>query len=212
VQNWRPLVNWLLAVPHLIIIYGLRVLRQVLLLVSFFAVLFTKSIPRSLFDVIVMTYRYNWRVGSYAGFMRNRYPPFSFNLTSTDDGIDPASLTVTYPGEVNRWLPLVKWFLAIPHYIVLVFLLVASIFVYIAAFFAVLFTGRFPEGMRRFVIQVSAWKLRVVSYAAFLRDEYPPFALNVQGPGAAGMAAPQMPSAPPMPTGPPPVPPAPPQP
>jgi Domain of unknown function (DUF4389) len=211
VQNWRPLVNWLLAIPHLLITYALQVLRRVLLLISFFTVLFTKSIPTQLFDVIVMTYRYGWRTSSYALWMRNSYPPFSFNMTSSDDGIDPASLSVEYPGELNRWLPLVKWFLAIPHYIVLLFLYVAVVVVLIISFFAVLFTGRFPLGMRSFVVNTAAWKLRVAAYAGFLRDEYPPFSLNVSGPGAVpatgGGEAPPTPS---MPLVPPPVPPVPP--
>jgi Domain of unknown function (DUF4389) len=211
VQNWRALVNWLLAIPHLLIAYGLQQLRRVLLLISFFAVLFTKAIPKSLFDVMVMTYRYGWRASTYALFMRNSYPPFNFNMTPADDGIDPASLSVDYPTELNRWLPLVKWLLAIPHYIVLIFLYIGVIVVYIIAFFAVLFTGRFPAGMRSFVVKTSAWKLRVSAYAGLLRDEYPPFALNVSGPGAGtgAMGGPPL-AAPPTPTELPPPPPPPP--
>jgi Domain of unknown function (DUF4389) len=215
VQNWRPLVNWLLGIPHLLVTYGLRILRQVLLLISFFAVLFTKTIPQSLFDVIVMTYRYRWRTTSYVLWMRNSYPPFSFNLTSRDDGIDPAWLSVEYPGELNRWMPLVKWFLAIPHYVVLIFLYIGAVFAAIGSFFVVLFTGRYPVGIRSYMVKVSAWGLRVSSYVGFLRDEYPPFALNVggttPGPGAAGNESPPMPPEPPppMPPEPPPAPPEP---
>jgi predicted ferric reductase len=214
VQNWRPLVNWLLGIPHLLIAYALQQLRRVLLLISFFAVLFTKAIPRSLFDLIVMTYRYQWRAISYVLWMRNSYPPFSFTMTTRDDGIDPASVSVDYPTQLNRWLPLVKWLLAIPHYIVLLALYIAVVVVVIISFFAVLFTGRFPAGLRSFIVNVHAWKLRVASYAGFLRDEYPPFALNVAGPAGAeetmtaGPPAPpapppQMPEPPPAPSGPP---------
>jgi hypothetical protein len=211
VQNWRPLVNWLLAIPHLLILYALRILRQILTLIAFFSVLFTRKIPQSLFDVIVMTQRYRWRVRSYVLWMRNSYPPFSFNMASQDDGVDPGSLTVEYPGEVNRWLPLVKWLLAIPHYVVLIFLSIGAIFAGLAAFFVVLFTGRYPAGIRSFLIDLSAWKLRVACYVAFLRDEYPPFGLHVAGP-AAGMGAGGMQAPPPAPgpMQPPPVPPAPP--
>jgi hypothetical protein len=214
VQNWRPLVNWLLGIPHLLIAYALQQLRRVLLLISFFAVLFTKAIPRPLFDVIVMTYRYQWRAISYVLWMRNSYPPFSFTMTTQDDGIDPASVSVEYPTQLNRWLPLVKWLLAIPHYIVLLVLYIAVVVVVIISFFAVLFTGRFPVGLRSFVVNVQAWKLRVASYAGFLRDEYPPFALNVGGPATATAASAEMPpatppAAPPMPPEPPPAPPPP---
>jgi hypothetical protein len=211
VQNWRPLLNWLLAIPHLLILYALRVLRQVLLIISFFAVLFTKAIPVPLFDVIVMTLRYRWRTKTYVVWMRNSYPPFSFNMAAADDGIDPAWLTVERPAQVNRWLPLVKWLLAIPHYIVLIFLTIGTFFAGLAAFFVVLFTGRYPPGLRAFQINVHAWKLRVASYALFLRDEYPPFSLNVGGPGAVPAAGGgEMPASPSMPPVPPPVPPAPP--
>jgi hypothetical protein len=178
VQNWRPLVNWLLGIPHILILYGLMVLRKVLLLISFFAVLFTKNIPRSLFDVIVMANRYQWRAMTYVTWMRNSYPPFDFTQAAVDPGNDPASVTIEYPGEVIRWGPLYKWFLAIPHFIVLLFLFIAAVFVYLIAFFAVLFTGTWPRGMRDFVVGVRRWSLRVGAYVGFLRDEYPPFSLS----------------------------------
>jgi hypothetical protein len=178
VQNWRPLVNWLLAIPQLLIGGALQSLGRVLLLISLFTVLFTKAIPRSLFDVIVMTYRYRWRVGSYALWMRNSYPPFDFTMSADDPGSDPAKVSIDYPEQLIRWGPLYKWFLAIPHFVVLIFLFLGAIFVGIAAFFAVLFTGKYPAGMRDYLVGVSRWKLRVAAYAGFLRDEYPPFSLS----------------------------------
>ena len=81
ITRWRPLVQWLLAIPHLMIAYALRFLRQALTLISFFTVLFTEQIPRPLFDAIVMTYRYEWRAMSYAFFMHEDYPPFDFDLS-----------------------------------------------------------------------------------------------------------------------------------
>jgi len=178
VENWRPLVHWLLAIPHWLIVSALRAVRSVLLLISFFAVLFTERIPRALFDMVVMTLRYHWRVSTYTLWMREGYPPFDFSPRSEDAGDDPAILSVDYPEKVNRWLPLVKWFLAIPHYVVLVFLFLGGIFVGIGAFFAVLITGRYPEGMRSYLVGVARWGMRVMAYAGFLRDEYPPFSLS----------------------------------
>jgi Domain of unknown function (DUF4389) len=196
IRNWRPLVNWFLAIPHYLILYALRILRQVLTIVAFFTVLFTKRIPESIFNMIVMTRRYGWRVTTYVAFMRESYPPFSFTATAEDDGIDPAWLSVEYPRELNRWLVLVKWWLlAIPHYIVLVFLFVAAVFVWLISFFAVLFTGRYPAGLRSFLIGVSRWSWRVSAYSGLLRDEYPPFSLEDGSPGrppSAG-ASPQAP-------------------
>ena len=82
------------------------------------------------------------------------------------------------PNELNRWLPLVKWFLAIPHYIVLFFLDIAAVVVVVIAWFAILFTGRYPEGMFDFVVGVMRWSLRVTAYAFLLvTDRYPPFTL-----------------------------------
>jgi hypothetical protein len=163
--------------------------------------------------MIVMTRRYGWRVTSYVLWMRESYPPFSFTLTSEDDGIDPASLSVDYPPEVNRWMPLVKWFLAIPHYIVLLFLGLAAVFVVIISFFAVLFTGKWPESFRTFVVGVQRWSLRVGAYVLFLRDEYPPFSLQpdaVTTMGATGRPGTGDAPPPPASTGGPSVPPPPP--
>ena len=179
VANWRPLVHWLLAIPHIIIVYALQVLRRVLQLIAFFTVLFTKQVPEPIFNMIVMTRRYTWRTASYAVWLRESYPPFSFATTAQDDGLDPATLSVDYPRELNRWLPLVKWFLAIPHYVVLVFLGIASVVViFPISFFVVLFTGSYPEGLRSFVVGVQRWSQRVGAYVLFLRDEYPPFSLE----------------------------------
>ena len=135
ITRWRPLVQWLLAIPHLMIAYALRFLRQILTLISFFAVLFTEQIPRQLFDAIVMTYRYEWRAMSYAFFMHEDYPPFDFALSSDDDGAEPhTSLRLTYPEHLDRWQPLYKWFLAIPQYFVLGGLAIAAALGIIAAF------------------------------------------------------------------------------
>lgn len=178
VANWRPLVHWLLAIPHLIVLYGLRILRSVLSLIAFFAVLFTKQVPEGIFNVIVMTRRYSWRTTSYVFWMREKYPPFDFTLAAQDDGTDPASLSVDYPRELNRWMPLVKWLLAIPHYIILLFLGIGGVFVVILSFFIVLFTGKWPESFRSYLVGTQRWSFRVGTYVLFLRDEYPPFSLQ----------------------------------
>jgi hypothetical protein len=178
ITRWRPLVQWLLAIPHLMIAYALRFVRQALTLISFFTVLFTEQIPRPLFDAIVMTYRYEWRAMSYAFFMHEDYPPFDFDLSSEDDGAEPhTSLRLTYPGHLERWQPLYKWFLAIPQYFVLAGLAIAAALGLIAGLFAVLFTGEYPEGIRGFLVSAYRYALRVEAYVGFLTDRYPPFSL-----------------------------------
>ena len=118
--------------------------------------------------------RFSNRVGVYLALMDDRYP-------STDEH-QGRTLDFPYPDArngLNRWLPLVKWFLAIPHYIVLVFLGIATVFVVIFAWFAILFTGRYPRGSFEFVEGVLRWENRVAAYAFVLvTDKYPPFQLS----------------------------------
>ena len=181
IANWRPLVSWLLVLPQMIVAMVLAWVFGILVMVSFFTVLFTKQIPRGIFDFMTMTLRYQWRTNTYAMFMRESYPPFDFTaVTGADDPSlppDPAHLGIDYPDELNRWLPLVKWFLAIPHYIALFFLGFAGFFVWIFSAFAVLFTGRYPQGAFDFMVGLHRWATRVQAYTGLMRDEYPPFTL-----------------------------------
>jgi len=178
IARWRPLVQWLLAIPQLFIANALSSLRSILTLISFFTVLFTKTIPRPLFDVIAMTFRYEWRAMSYALFLHEDYPPFDFQPASDDDGVEPhTTLSLTYPEELNRWKPLYKWILAIPHYFVLLGLMIAGFFAVIGGFFAVIFTSEYPEGARNFIVGCYRYALRVEAYVGLLTDRYPPFAL-----------------------------------
>jgi len=179
ITRWRPLVQWLLAIPHLLIAQALRGLREVLTLISLFTVLFTTQIPRPLFDVIAMTYRYEWRALSYAMFLHDDYPPFDFTLSSEDDGVERhTQLSIAYPEHLNRWKPLYKWFLAIPHFVVVVLLSVAGIFALIGGLVAVVVTGEYPLGVRDFLVSVYRYALRVEAYVGLLTDQYPPFRLS----------------------------------
>lgn len=178
ITQWRPLVQWLLAIPHLMVASALQGLRQVLTLISLFTVLFTKRIPRPIFDAIVMTYRYEWRAMSYALFMHEDYPPFDFEPSSEDDGLEAhTSLRLSYPEHLERWKPLYKWFLAIPHYFVVAGLFIVACLGIVAGFFAVLVTGKYPEGIRNFLVSAYRYALRVQAYVGFLTDRYPPFSL-----------------------------------
>jgi hypothetical protein len=118
--------------------------------------------------------RFSNRVGTYLALMSDRYP-------STDEH-QSVALDFPYPDAkegLNRWLPLVKWLLAIPHYIVLVFLWIGAFFAVVFAWFAILFTGRYPQGLFTFVQGVFRWTNRVVGYSLVLvTDQYPPFRLS----------------------------------
>jgi hypothetical protein len=179
IARWRPLVQWLLAIPHLLVANALGSLRNILTVIALFTVLFTRRIPRPLFEAIAMTFRYEWRVTSYALFLREDYPPFDFQPSVDDDGADPHTIvTFTYPEEMSRWQPLYKWILAIPHYFVLLGLAIAAVAVIIAGFFIVLITGEYPVRMRDFLVAVYRYSVRVQAYVGLLTDRYPPFALS----------------------------------
>ena len=179
IARWRPFVQWILAIPHLLVVHALETLRGLLTLVSFVTVVFTGRIPRPLFDAIAMTYRYQWRAVSYALFLHDDYPPFDFTPSAHDDGQLPnGSLNIDYPEHLHRWKPLYKWFLAIPHYVVLIFLDIAVVVVVIVVWFVILFTGQYPRSLFECVEGVLRWHNRVVGYAIILvTDQYPPFRL-----------------------------------
>jgi hypothetical protein len=178
VARWRPLVHWILVLPHWIVLYVLNSVLFVLAVVSWFAILFTGNIPQGIFDFMAMIQRYQWRTSSYLLFMRESYPPFDFTPSNLDPGNDPARLSIAYPERLSRGLIFVKWLLVIPHLIALIFVGIGAFLVVIAAFFAVLFTGRWPEGMRNFVIGATRWGTRVTAYAYLMTDVYPPFSLE----------------------------------
>jgi len=178
VANWRPLVHWILVIPHLVVLYALQTLAEVLAVISWFAILFTGKLPDSFANLMVMYMRYEQRVYSFSFFMREEYPPFAFGQTPDDDGADPRTRVNVQPdlGERNRLTVAFRLILAIPQFIVLAVLWLGAGIVLFIAFFAVLFTGKWPPGMRDFVINVQRWQVRVEAYTLLLNDEYPPFA------------------------------------
>lgn len=143
-------------------------------------IVFRQKYPRWWFDWNLQFSRFSARVTTYLALLRDEYP-------STDEE-QAVRLDFTYPDvqrDLNRWLPLVKWFLAIPHYFVLIFLGLAAFICVIVAWFAILFTGRYPRGLFNFVVGVERWGWRVAAYAFLLiTDKYPPFSLAGAAPAA----------------------------
>ena len=137
-------------------------------------ILFRQKYPRWWFDWNLELQRFTNRVLVYILLMDDRYPS-----TDQEQGLRLDYVYPDVPRELNRFLPLVKWLLAIPHLIVLAFLWIAVFFVVIVAWFAILFTGRYPRGMFDFVEGVVRWGQRVVAYAfTLVTDRYPPFSLR----------------------------------
>ena len=137
-------------------------------------IVFRARYPRWWFDFARELTRFGARVGAYAALVTDRYP-------STVDE-QSVHVEIDYPDverDLSRWLPLVKWLLAIPHYVVLIVLWFAAAVAVIIAWFAILITGRYPRGLFDFVVGVGRWSLRVGAYAFLLvTDEYPPFGLR----------------------------------
>ena len=195
--RWLWLVKWLLLIPHFIVLAFLWLAFAVVTLIAFFAILFTTRYPRRLFDFNVGVLRWSWRVSyyGYAALGTDRYPPF----TLADVPDYPARLTVDYPEQLNRWLPLIKWLLAVPQYLLVTALLGAGYSAASAAddgrgyaytgpsllgaavlisAVALLFTGRYPAGMYDLAVGINRWSYRLVLYVALMTDRHPPFRLD----------------------------------
>ena len=144
-----------------------------LVLATALMILFTQTYPRWWFDFVRELTRFGARVGAYFALLTDLYPSVVEEQA--------VHLEIDYPdaeNDLNRWMPLVKWFLAIPHYFVLIFLVIGAVFAIIFAWFAILFTGKYPQGLFNYVVGVFRWGLRVNAYVSLLvTDEYPPFSL-----------------------------------
>ena len=179
VANWRPLVHWLLAIPHLVIASVLNNVAGILALVSWFIILFTGKLPEGIAQFQCMVLRYETRTWSYVFWLREPYPPFEFEMTPGDPGTDPVRLNIAPQLENRNRLTVglrILWVIPILVWALLV-AVVASLAI-LVGFFAVLFTGGWPEGLRRFIVNGTRLTVRVHAYARLLVDDYPPFALD----------------------------------
>jgi hypothetical protein len=208
-SRWLWLVKWLLLLPHIVVLVFLWVAFVATTVVAWFAILITGRYPQALFHFNLGVLRWSWRVSfyGYSALGTDRYPPFT--LAEVPDY--PATLSIAYPTQLSRGLALIKtWLLAIPHYLVLGFLIggagaaaeqdsgpgltwgsgLVGLLVLFAGV-ALLFTARYPDGVFDLVLGMDRWVLRVVAYAALMTDVYPPFRLD-QG-GAEPAPEPQWP-------------------
>jgi hypothetical protein len=194
--RWLWLVKWLLALPHYLVLALLWIAFSVLTLVAGLAILFTRRYPRGIFDFNVGVLRWSWRVWFYSYWANgtDRYPPFSLG----EEPDYPARLEVAYPEQLNRWLPLVKWLLAIPHLILVAIFVggwgwawgpgdewggwgiagLVGLLVVIGCV-VMLFTGRYPPALFDFAVGLDRWALRVAAYVGLMTDDYPPFRLDM---------------------------------
>ena len=172
-SRWLIFVKWLLAIPHFIVLYLLALVAYVIIVIAWFAILFTGRYPEGLFNFVVGFYRWNANISAYILLMRDEYPPFTWEA-----GRYHLTLEIDYPERLSRWLIFVKWLFVIPSVIVLMVLGLAYYVTLIIAWFAILFTGRYPKGLFSFAVGVMRWSARANAYVYLLTDKYPPFSLS----------------------------------
>jgi len=172
-SRWLIFVKWLLAIPHFIVLYLLQLVAGIVTFIAFFAILFTKKYPESLFNFVVGVNRWGANVTAYVFLLRDDYPPFTMEA-----GSYPLAYDVQYPQELSRWLIFVKWLLVFPNALVSLLLLLVAYLVEFIAFFAILFTKQYPEPLFKFVVGALRWNYRASAYSSLLTDQYPPFSME----------------------------------
>lgn len=188
--------RFILAIPHLILVGGfggigfgaglgrnwagflgngvLSAAAGICAVISWFAIVFTGQHPRGLYDFELMILRWQVRASAYTALFRDEYPPFG-----DGDGTYPARVHVEYPeGPRDRVSVGFRIILAIPHIVIVAVLSVAWFVTTVIAWFAILFTGQYPQGLVQFGLNVMRWSVRLNAYMLLLRDEYPPFSLS----------------------------------
>jgi hypothetical protein len=175
IARWRPLFQWVVAIPHFIVIYALNVVSQVVGLISWFAILFTGKLPEGLANAQCMVHRYSTRVYTYAAGLHDQYPPFAFAATPSDPGGYRASVNFTpsLDGR-NRLTCALRLIWMIPAAIVTLLIVIVAVVCWLIGAIAVLFTGTWPAGLRDWVLKGLRATLRLSAYEFLLTDEYPP--------------------------------------
>ena len=165
-----PLVKWLLAIPHVIVLIFVAIGAAIAIFISFFAVLITGRYPRGLWDFVTGTHRWGSRVGAYVLLLTDQYPPFSM----ADDPNYPVRLEYDYPETVDRWRVL-QIILVIPYAIVAGILTYLAAAVALIGVFVILFTKNLPEGMFKLILIPMRWQVRANAYGYWMVTQYPPF-------------------------------------
>ncbi len=176
VARWRPLVHWLLVIPHVVILYALAIVSSIVVLISWFAGVILGRIPEGLQSITVLYSRYSARVTSYLQFQRGEYPPFNFSTDFADPGGDRVRFDVVPQIDGRSRLTIFfRFLLVIPLMFVSIFYVIAWYVVMVIGFFAVIILGRWPAGLQSFLVGFNRFNSRVGAYYNLLTDDYPPF-------------------------------------
>jgi hypothetical protein len=175
VRRWGPMFQWIPAIPHFIVVGVLIAVAEVVALISWFVIVFTGKLPEGMANFQCMVLRYLGRTNSYATGLRHEYPPFEFATTPSDPGVYPAQVSFTPDLEGrNRLTVALRIIWMIPAAIVTYIIGIVAFVCWVIGAFAVLFTGKWPEGLRSWVEKGLRAYLRLYSYAFLLTDKYPP--------------------------------------
>lgn len=178
VARWRVIGNFILAIPHMIFLYALQLVAEVLLIVGWFAVVFTGRLPPGIGHFVAGVHRYQWRVTTFIFFLREPYPAFTVPSGYPEPGGDPAWLNIIPAQRYSRLAVIFRIILVIPHLLFGIVLTIALYLGMIVGFFAVLITGRWPAELRKFVVGVEFWAARVNAWYSLLAEPYPPFTIK----------------------------------
>jgi hypothetical protein len=174
-SRFLPIVKLILLIPHIIVLYVLLIIAEIMILIAFFAVLFTGRYPEGMFNFVVGVQRWGYRVAAYALLMTDKYPSFTLEA----DPSDTVRYTVEYPSEgIARWRPLVNWLLALPVFVIAYVILYVVEILVVIAFFAILFTKKYPRGLFNFARGSLRLSARAGAFAGFMTEKYPPFDLQ----------------------------------
>jgi hypothetical protein len=166
VKQWLLTPQWFVG-----FVYGIG--AMLVYVASWFVVLFTGRYPEGMFNYMVGVIRWGHRVTAYGFLMTDKYPPFSLK----DDPNYPVRVRVDYPPKIARWRALFNGLMAIPALICAELLLVVAALCAVLAFFGILFTGRYPEGLFKFITVALRWTVRVTAFQYFMTEVYPPFVM-----------------------------------
>ena len=175
-DNWRPLVNWLLYIPHGIIVWALEYIMGVIFLVYWLGLVVTGRLNSGLYGFMAMYERYQTRANSFLVGFSSDYPAFDFTPGPSDNGAHPGiGLELPEIDEQPSRLAAFNVVLAIPHYLWFLVLAVVALLAAIGGWFAVLFAGSWPPGLRRFLVRVTNYYYRIWVYVLMVRPGYPGF-------------------------------------
>jgi hypothetical protein len=175
-SRWRPLVQWILAIPHLVIAATLWEVQAAIALASWLMILIRGRLPSGLADFQAMIIRYRTRITLYSGFVHAQYPPFEYAMSAAEPGGSPVRISLTPALEDrNRLTVALRLVWMIPALLYAAVVALAGVVCWIVAFFAVIVTGRWPAPLWRWVVRSQRVLIRVSAYALLLTDTYPPF-------------------------------------